>query len=195
MSVNIWFTSDLHLGHANIIKYSNRPFANTQEMDAHIINELNKVVMPGDSLYMLGDWLFGPDKVRRFLEYRARIACQDILTIWGNHDDVIRHEKAVQNAMSWCGDFLEAHIGGQRFTLCHYAMRVWDKSHHGAYHLYGHSHGTLPDEATSRSFDCGVDTELFGHKRFTPYSLDEVHEIMKKHKTFAPVDHHNGKTT
>lgn len=187
---NIFFTSDLHLGHTNIIKYSNRPFKDANEMDAYLLNEINKVVMPNDTMYMNGDWLFGPDKIRRFLEYRNRIACQDIITIWGNHDETIRESKEVRDALSWSGDFLECHVNKQRMTLCHYAMRVWDKSHHGAYHLYGHSHGTLPDEPTSRSFDCGVDTELFGHKRFTPYSLEEVHEIMKNHKKFVAIDHH-----
>lgn len=190
-----WFTSDLHFGHTNIIKYSSRPFKDANEMDAYLINEINKVVKPDDTLRMLGDWLFGPDKIRRFLEYRNRIACQNIITIWGNHDDVIRHDKDVRNALQWSGDFLETHVQKQRFTLCHYALRVWDKSHHGAYHLYGHSHATLPDDPTSRSFDCGVDTQLFGHKRFTPYSFEEVDHIMKNHKTFAPIDHHNGRTT
>lgn len=194
MSGKNWFTSDLHLGHGNIIKYSNRPFVDTNEMDAHIINEINRVVMPGDSLYMLGDWLFGPNKIERLIAYRARIACQNIITIWGNHDDVIRHDQRVRDCFKWSGDFLETHIENQRFTLVHYAMRVWDKSHHGAYHLYGHSHGTLPDDPTSRSFDCGVDTELFGHKRFTPYSMGEVHSIMKHHKRFTPIDHHKGET-
>ena len=33
----------------------------------------------------------------------------------------------------------------QDIVLCHYAMRVWQKSHYGAWMLYGHSHGTLPD--------------------------------------------------
>jgi calcineurin-like phosphoesterase family protein len=189
---NDWFLSDPHFGHGNIMKYSNRPFKDTNEMDAYILNETNKVVKPEDTLYVLGDWLFGPDKVRRFLEYRNRIACQNIITIWGNHDDTIRHEQSVRDCFKWSGDFLETHVRGQRFTLCHYAMRIWDKSHHGAYHLYGHSHGGLPDDKESRSFDCGVDTELFGHKRFTPYSLDEVHEIMTKHKTWKPIDHHKG---
>ena len=32
----------------------------------------------------------------------------------------------------------------QLVVLCHYAMRVWDRSHYGSWHLYGHSHGNLP---------------------------------------------------
>lgn len=50
----------------------------------------------------------------------------------------------------------------------HYAHRVWPKSHHGSLHLYGHSHGTLPDSG-NRSMDVGVDTN-----KFRPYSLEDI---------------------
>jgi calcineurin-like phosphoesterase family protein len=46
-------------------------------------------------------------------------------------------------------------------------MRVWDQSHHGSWHLYGHSHGKLPDLGLST--DVGVD----GHN-FQPWSFEEV---------------------
>jgi calcineurin-like phosphoesterase family protein len=59
------------------------------------------------------------------------------------------------------------------FVLCHYAMRVWDRSHYGAYHLYGHSHGTLP--GLGRSMDVGVDTN-----NFYPYHMDEIIERLSK---------------
>jgi calcineurin-like phosphoesterase family protein len=63
-------------------------------------------------------------------------------------------------------------------------MRVWNKSHHGAWHLYGHSHGTLPDDPNALSFDCGVDCH-----NYTPISFEQVEAIMAK-KTFKPIDHH-----
>ncbi len=111
----------------------------------------------------------------------------------------------------------------------HYAQRVWEHSHHGSWHVYGHSHGSLPDDIKSKSIDVGVDTEWrtyidaydkeipimttnydicheedgivkvsnceldkIIHKRFTPYSMDEISKIMS-FKTFKPVDHHNEK--
>jgi calcineurin-like phosphoesterase family protein len=49
----------------------------------------------------------------------------------------------------------EAHVDGERVTLCHYGMRVWPASHHGAWHFFGHSHGRLPNHGRSR--DVGVD--------------------------------------
>ncbi len=50
----------------------------------------------------------------------------------------------------------EISVNGQPIVLCHYAMRVSNRSHHGAWHLYGHSHGNLPEGPTSLSMDVGI---------------------------------------
>ena len=47
------------------------------------------------------------------------------------------------------------------------------RSHHGAWHLYGHSHGNLPDTPTSLSMDVGVDTH-----DFRPWHFDEINLLM-----------------
>ncbi len=74
--------------------------------------------------------------------------------------------------------------GYQDIVMLHYSMRVWNKSHHGSWHLYGHSHGTLPDDPNSLSIDVGVDCH-----NYQPISYDEIKSIMSK-KEFKPVDHH-----
>ena len=56
--------------------------------------------------------------------------------------------------------------------ICHYAMRVWNGSHHGAWHLYGHSHWNLPD-TPSLSMDVGVDTH-----DFRPWHFDEISTLV-----------------
>jgi len=56
--MTIYFTSDMHLGHKNIIKYSNRPFNSLVEMDQVIIDNYNSVVKKGDTVYDLGDFCF-----------------------------------------------------------------------------------------------------------------------------------------
>lgn len=81
-------------------------------------------------------------------------------------------------------DYKEIRHNGQRIILCHYAFRVWNSSHHGSWHLYGHSHGSLPDDLGALSWDVGSD-----NNNFTPISFEQVKEIMS-HKTFVPVDHH-----
>jgi calcineurin-like phosphoesterase family protein len=69
-------------------------------------------------------------------------------------------------------------------VMCHYAMRVWNRSHRGAWMLYGHSHGSLPDDPGALSIDVGVDCH-----DYTPISHDDIGRIMAK-KTWKPIDHH-----
>lgn len=103
-----------------------------------------------------------------------------IYYIRGNHDKF----NSKISYFEWIKDFAEIKVNDQKITLCHYAMRVWNCSHHGAWHLYGHSHGSLPDDPNSLSFDVGVDCW-----DFKPISFEQVKERMKQ-KTFKPIDHH-----
>ena len=52
----IWVTSDTHFGHANIIKYCNRPFPDPAIMDKAIIDRHNEVVKPEDTVIHIGDF-------------------------------------------------------------------------------------------------------------------------------------------
>lgn len=65
-------------------------------------------------------------------------------------------------------------MGGypQVIVLCHYALRVWDRSHYGSWHLFGHSHGHLP--GLGLSLDIGVDCH-----GYRPLSLAEVADNMR----------------
>jgi calcineurin-like phosphoesterase family protein len=141
---NNWFTADFHLGHSNIIRYCGRPFRATDEMDEAILNRLNMSVKERDSLYYLGDFCLGSSQHAR--EYRRRIRCKNIYFIEGNHDASTR--KIQGEFLRW-KQLAEITVGVQRIVLCHYAMRVWHHCGRGAWQLYGHSHGRLP-EACSR---------------------------------------------
>ena len=58
----IFFTSDLHFGHANIIKYDSRPFNSISHMDEELIKRWNESVSPNDTVYILGDISWYDDK-------------------------------------------------------------------------------------------------------------------------------------
>ena len=180
-----YFFADPHFDHGNIIKYCNRPFANAEEMNAAMYENINMVVRPNDILWCLGDWSF-----RNHAEHRARIKCKTIHLIKGNHDNA-PHEKLQEifaSVRSLRRIKVQYRGARQHIVLCHYAMRVWDLSHHGAWHLYGHSHGTLPDDPRSLSIDVGVDCH-----DFKPLNVEQIGEIMARKKCI-PVDHHNEKT-
>lgn len=183
-----FFTSDTHFFHKNIIRLCNRPFADVKEMHDTIVNNWNRVVLPEDEVYHIGDFSFGSRKQTH--EILDRLMGK-VHLIYGNHDQVVRKNKELQDRFVWCKELHElkipdenAHRGEQKIVLCHYAMRVWNKSHHGAWHLYGHSHGSLPEDPNSLSFDIGVDPN-----GFKLLDLEDV-EARMKHKKFVPVDHH-----
>lgn len=160
-----WVTSDHHFGHENIIKHCNRPFINTDDMQEQMISRWNSVVRPNDLVYHLGDLFY---RIRTIDAHAILDRLNGkIFFIEGNHDQVAAKMK---------GRFVgyerlhEIEIGGHKVVLCHYAMRVWRNSFHGSRHLYGHSHGQLPEDPLSLSFDVGVDAGW----DFTPVSEDQV---------------------
>lgn len=208
MSPNIWFTSDTHWHHKNIcrgtsewkeeeggIHQKTRDFATIQDMDDTIVDNFNSLVKEDDVLYHLGDWSFGGyDQIPIF---RRRLICKEIHLIFGNHDQHIEPSNSpYRQFFASCQHYKEISLRldrkwnqflKQKICMFHYAMRIFNKAHHGAIHLYGHSHGTLPDDGT-RSMDVGVDT----HNMF-PYHLDEILDLMLPRK-FQAIDHHNSST-
>jgi len=76
---DIWFTADTHFGHANIIKYCDRPFQDAHEMNVTLTNNWNSLVKPNDTVYHLGDFSFNAGKYIDKLNGK-------IILIYGNHD-------------------------------------------------------------------------------------------------------------
>ena len=145
MAQQVWFTSDTHFGHANIVKYSGRPFADVYEMNEALILNWNAVVRPGDVVYHLGD--FALCDVENASKIVKRLMGQKYL-VFGNHDKVLRKDKDFLGHWIWGKDMADIKVGEQRIVLLHYAMRVWNQSHRGAWQLHGHSHGSLKEEPT-----------------------------------------------
>jgi calcineurin-like phosphoesterase family protein len=188
----IWFTSDWHFRHKKIIEYSNRPFTCVEHMNEEIIGRCNEKVQEDDVLHNLGDVAFdlGGD-LDKIYAIRDKIKCRYIHLVLGNHDKLIaKHsEQLLKDRVFITITNMNTEVHTKpKVVMCHYAMRVWEKSHHGVYSLYGHSHGTLEDDPTLLSFDCGVDTN-----NYYPYSFNDVTRIMKD-KMWAPVDHHDSNT-
>lgn len=185
--MNVFFTSDTHFSHENIIKYCNRPFNNATEMNEKIIKNWNSVVSKNDVVYHLGDVHLGNPRLVGEILNRLNFSFMHVIK--GNHEKSFCewYRKNKPRNIYLHDSYLETKINDKRFTLCHYALKVWNKSHFGAYHLYGHSHGTLSNDKHSLSFDVGVDC----HEYF-PISFDTVNEKMS-YKDWKPIDHHENR--
>lgn len=90
----------------------------------------------------------------------------------GNHD---KQARKLKEEFSWLDNLAEVSIQGQPIVLCHYALRVWNRSNRGSWHMYGHSHGRLPEVPNSLSMDAGVDTH-----DFHPWHFDEIKAVMSE---------------
>ena len=187
----IWFTADLHLGHGNIIKYCNRPFLSDSEReqamhdrcggwnvscqtvqshDDALIDAINERVAEMDVLWVVGDFSLAP--LEQATAYRDRIRCREVNLVWGNHD-LPSYKDIFQRTME---QGMIKHQG-QKIWLNHYPMRSWDKSFHGAWHLYGHVHGRLQEEdaANPRLLARDVGVEVTDYR---PLSFEEVADYM-----------------
>lgn len=82
---DIWVISDTHFGHDNIIRYCDRPFENSREMDEKMLDNWNSVVRPGDIVYHLGDVYFNKSRTD-WGSFFAKL-CGAKRLILGNHDD------------------------------------------------------------------------------------------------------------
>ena len=161
---NVWFIADTHFCHKNILNYSKRPFDNIEEMNEVIIDNWNKNVKRNDCIYHLGDFSFYNKKSYNNIFDRLN---GNKFLIRGNHD------KYACKGWIWVKNYSELKINNISVILSHYSHRVWNKSNHGSFHLYGHSHGHLPPNG--KSFDVGVD--CWG---YNPINFDEVMWAMNK---------------
>jgi calcineurin-like phosphoesterase family protein len=184
----IFFTSDTHWHHANIIRYCNRPFSSVDEMDAELIRRHNAVVSDDDIVYNLGD-IAWTDKPRKLAAILSQLNGTFRLMV-GNHDRSI-HKVTKQNSLL-SGELFdgrkkvesikiydEIEIDGQMIVLCHYPMGAWNRAYRGSWMLHGHCHGTyrlgLPNSHKhGKIMDVGAD--CFD---FAPVSYERVREIME----------------
>lgn len=169
----IWFTSDTHFGHANVLAFCKRPWDDVDAMNDALVERINERVAPDDVLYHLGDFSFRAT-VEKAREIRHRIRCRTIHWIPGNHDKdwsqpAVTGTFAVEPPI--CTLKLD---GGRKIVMCHYPLMDWPGLAHGAIHLHGHIHAARIYNEWNRSqrllrYDVGVDAN-----GYAPVSLDEI---------------------
>ena len=166
----VWVTSDTHFGHTNIIKYCDRPFTNTEDMDQAIIKDWNSKVGPEDLVIHLGDVTFKSKSKMDFI--MSQLSGKKML-ILGNHD---RRQDLEEHFLEGCFHYLSITRGSQHYILMHYPIESWDRKFHDVPHLHGHCHGTVNNAGLLR-FDMGWDVWE------GLVDLDWLTEYIKKNKT------------
>jgi calcineurin-like phosphoesterase family protein len=182
----VW--SDLHLGHANVLRYSDRPFASADEMDAALIANHNAVVGRSQTVLYVGDVSFhGVDRTREILrELHGRK-----LLVRGNHD-----RSAAQMArlgFDLVVDALTLNLGGKLVRVSHLPYRgmdsrevatrsegdsrragglpVWERRGADEWLIHGHTHSRKRRDG--QAIHVGVDA--WGYR---PVSVGEVVALM-----------------
>lgn len=174
--MKFWVTSDLHLGHSNILKYcaNTRPYQNSEEMDEKIISNWNSVVASEDCVYVLGDVAFcGASEAA----YKLNRMNGSKVLIAGNHDHKLKTQETFRDCFSFVTDYMETNFEGNNIVMFHYPIESWNGMFHGSIHLYGHRHGS-PIKTKGKLMDVGIDTN-----NMFPYLLSDVVERMQNQST------------
>ena len=160
-SKNIFYISDLHFGHKNIIKHCNRPFETVEEMDKTLIQNWNSAVTNKDIVYVVGDFSYATKN-----DYLPKLN-GEIHLVRGNHDKKVEGFKSVE-------DIVKIKHRDRQIVLCHYPMVEWDGYYKGVLHFFGHIHNNVNLAQNimrdiPNAYNVGAD--LLG---FTPRTAEEI---------------------
>lgn len=203
MKPKVFFTSDWHLGHLNVITFDNRPFANLDHMHTALVDRYNSTVPEDGLCYFLGDMGFSKgDEVQKVM---SRLNKSQKICIKGNHDkssgwlkdlgfDVVLNAAMiaygdVNITMSHCplrGVWRESHIKNGEAMKGMTETDNWHGEHKhinyslpdfGQFHLHGHTHKAPDERIRERQFDVGVRAN-----NYAPVSMGTIESWIIKTK-------------
>lgn len=161
-----WFTSDLHLGHKNILAYQpNRQYQSIENHNEEIVRELNALIKPNDTLWILGDVAFGKDNLNYVKEIKAKYK----RLVLGNHDTY-----NVADYISAGFSKVFGMVPYKEFILTHAPIHPQQLDTRYEYNIHGHLHEVnLPDP---RYINVNWDMSM-------PLTLEDVRYNIELNKT------------
>mgnify|MGYP003620814982 CR=1 FL=1 len=180
----LWFTSDNHWMHENIIKYCARPFKDVIEMNQKLVENWNNLVQPDDDIIVAGDFIHSGNLGH--IQHIINSLNGRIWLVYGNHCYQNKLDRPVVQAMLYqtC-DALDMQVeddeledGYMKFHITHYPCEFWTR---GAVHLHGHIHSGPKAETSEKTifkplrYDIGVD-----NNNYYPISYEQVKIIITK---------------
>ena len=142
-----YYISDYHFGHEKILEYDKRPFANTKEMEDALVENWNATVKLGDTVYILGDFVWkGTDD--EWIRILRRLTGNKVL-ICGNHD--IRIDKYSGKLRKQFSDIKEykeiPETNIRQVVLSHYPILLYkNAARPRSIMLCGHVHITAEND-------------------------------------------------
>ena len=134
-----YYISDLHIGHANVIRFDGRPFVDVDEMNNAIIENWNSRVKTDDTVYILGDFIWAKESE---WPYFVGLLAGNKVLIRGNHDPR-QFSRTVRNMFGDITNLKEIKDDGKHVVMCHYPIPFFRAGFSDtAYMLYGHVHRT-----------------------------------------------------
>ena len=171
----IYFTSDTHFYHNNIVQLCDRPFRDYDEMHRTLVLNWNSMVRDTDEIYILGDFIHKgngeeANKILKKLKGKKYL-------IRGNHDKYLEDIHFDQNLFIWVKDYYGLNYKKIKFILFHYPILEWAGFFRDSIHLYGHVHNAKKDPIQAerlkvlgnRAFNVGVDVNYFA-----PVSIESI---------------------
>ena len=136
-----YYIADLHLGHANVLRFDRRPFKDIAEQDEVITQRWNDRVLPDDDVYILGDisWYNQEVTCEKYQKLNGRKHL-----IIGNHDRKLIKEDRIRQLFCELDYYREIPFDcANGVVLCHYPILCFNHHLNGWYHFYGHVHNSF----------------------------------------------------
>lgn len=183
----VYFTSDLHFQHNNVIRFCKRPFTDSKDMEIKLIDNWNSIVSSEDIVFDLGDvvWFDGRHDCKKILDQLNGTH----YIILGNHDKIKRFELCAPNKAIICETCTQVFIHDvnnhcQELMLSHFPLLTWPHIDNGVINLFGHIHSGPNSDPN------GVDQNLNLHPHqmdvgvdawdYKPISLDFINSVLKR---------------
>ena len=176
----MFFTSDTHFYHSNIINFCGRPFKNVEVMNETLIANWNSVVGPDDIIFHLGDFCLGGSAEWTNILNRLN---GKIYLIVGNHD-IKNLRQGYYSRFEHIAMQMHIEVGKQKIYLNHCPFLCYGGAYRDTWQLFGHVHTSKQNTGIDAprlhmlfptQYDVGVD-----NNNFTPVSFEEVKRIIER---------------
>lgn len=177
----LFFTSDLHFYHKDIIYYDQRPFKDLDDMHFNLIKNWNSVVPENGMVVIAGDFALTQNK--DILKDLLNSLNGKKFLVFGNHDYQNKfHRDSIKSLFDYNCDILSLKIPDeetkcknekyQEVIICHYPFASWAGSNSGSWNLFGHVH-SKPDAVDLNHSPNALDVGVVANN-YTPISYSEV---------------------